>query len=416
MKARAVTRPRAGTRRRVLRTGQSTWSTAPARSLPSQRLGDDIECEAVIVGAGISGAIMAHALSSHLSDIIVVDRRGPALGSTLANTAIITFELDRALFELSERIGAAGARRAWKRAVTSVENLRQIVSREQLQCQWTDRASLYVAGDTYGHRALAREASARERAGLPGQYLSAAELQAGFGIDRTGAVVSPTGAATADPVALTAGLFRTAITRGARLMAPVDVREVAATRDRARLETDSGHFITARYAIFCTGYEILKGIEPSGHSPRSTWAIATTRHSDFPGWLDHMVVWEASDPYSYYRTTADGRIVAGGQDEAGPHEHTDPPTLTRKARRIKRVLDSLIPDVTGDTEYCWGGTFGESSTGLPIIDRVPHLPGCFMVMGFGGNGISHSVLGAEIVTSWILGHRDPDADLYGLEE
>lgn len=405
-------RRRGGTRRRILRTGRSVWSAAPARKLPVARLFRDTECEAVIVGAGISGALMAHALSSHLSDIVVVDRRGPALGSTLANTAIITFELDRALFDLGHRIGHAAACRAWRRAVRSVDNLREIVRCEQLRCQWADRASLYLSGDTYGHRALAREAVARERAGIPGQFLNAAELQAGFGIARTGALVSATGAATADPVALTAQLLERAIRRGTRLMAPVDVTEVAATRERVRLETGAGHFITARYAIFCTGYEILRGIEPHGHSPRSTWAIATARQSGHPSWLDQMIVWEASDPYSYYRTAADGRIIAGGQDEPGPREHTDPSLLVRKARLIKRALSDLLPGSAGAIEYCWGGTFGESSTGLPVIDRVPGLPGCFMVMGFGGNGTSHSVLGAEVVSAWILGDRDPDADLY----
>ena len=33
-------------------------------------------------------------------------------------------------------------------------------------------------------------------------------------------------------------------------------------------------------------------------------------------------------------------------------------------------------------------------------------------MGFGGNGITYSVIAAEIVASEVRGGQDPDADLY----
>ena len=36
----------------------------------------------------------------------------------------------------------------------------------------------------------------------------------------------------------------------------------------------------------------------------------------------------------------------------------------------------------------------------------------FAVMGFGGNGITHSVIASEIVGAAIRGKTDPDADLY----
>lgn len=38
--------------------------------------------------------------------------------------------------------------------------------------------------------------------------------------------------------------------------------------------------------------------------------------------------------------------------------------------------------------------------------------GSFSVMGFGGNGITFSVIGAQVIAAAIAGRPDPDADLF----
>lgn len=74
------------------------------------------------------------------------------------------------------------------------------------------------------------------------------------------------------------------------------------------------------HVVFCTGYELPKALPLDGHSIKSTWAIATHPVSSLPTWLTSTVVREASDPYLSLRTTVDGRIIAGGENEASaPH-------------------------------------------------------------------------------------------------
>jgi glycine/D-amino acid oxidase-like deaminating enzyme len=398
------------TEKHDLRTGDSIWLRQAGISA---RSGSDVPTRAdvVIVGAGISGAMLAYRLRRRGTNVIVLDRRGALQGSTAASTALVQFEIDTPLVELSRMIGQRSAERAWRRSAAAVVKLRDLVRRERIRCGWRESNSLYVAGDAYGHRALHAEAEARAAAGVPGDYLKGSELMERFGIDRTAAIVSP-GAAQADPVQLAAGLFRRAAKKGVNIYAPVAVKAMEADRTGVTLATDDNAEITARHAIFCTGYEVLKSIPDKGHRASSTWALASTPGTDAPAWLDRHLVWEASEPYLYIRRTHDGRIIAGGEDEPYSDTHSNRRLLYEKTEAIAGKLRALLPALRFEIECRWAGAFGESNTGLPFVGAVPGYPSCYAVMGFGGNGITYAVIAADIVSALIAGKQAPDADLY----
>src|SRR4051812_21798084 len=78
------------------------------------------DCDVAVVGAGITGALIADALTSNGLGVTVLDRRSPGEGSTAVSTGILTYELDVELTELVERIGETRAVRAYRAAVEGV--------------------------------------------------------------------------------------------------------------------------------------------------------------------------------------------------------------------------------------------------------------------------------------------------------
>ncbi|MGE0714869.1 MAG: NAD(P)/FAD-dependent oxidoreductase [Alphaproteobacteria bacterium] len=371
------------------------------------------DCDVVIVGAGISGAMLAHRLRDRGDRVLVVDRRPPLHGSTAASTALLQFEIDTPLFDLARSIGRERAERAWRRSAAAVGHLRALVRRERIRCAWRDARTLYLAGDAYGRVALRREADARAAAGVPGDFLDAAALADDFGIERTGAILSD-GSAAADPVRLAAGLLRRAASAGVRVCSPVEIVDIAETSRGVTLMAADGARIEAARAVFCTGYEVPKAVPRSGHRIKSTWAIASAPGVVAPAWLADHLVWEAADPYLYLRLTADGRIVAGGEDEPWSDAHADRRLLQRKTATIAAKVRALLPGIRFRIAQRWAGAFGETPTGLPVIDRLPGHRRCWTVMGFGGNGITYAMIASEVVAAAIAGRPDPDADLYRL--
>ncbi len=396
--------------KRDLRTGRSLWADSPGLGVPARPLGAAISVDVAIVGAGISGAFMAHELSKDHS-VAVLDRRAPLMGSTLASTALLQWEIDLPLTALAKKIGAAKARRAYLRSRQAVDALKQIVAEERIICGLKDKWSLYLAGDAYGHRALEAEALARAEIGLDSQYVSAATLSERFGVERTGAILS-SGSASGDPARLAAALLRRAHARGTRIWSLVEVMEAVSDPDGVTLLTDAGHAVRARSVVFCCGYEFPKSVPTPQAEVISTWAIASRPRQRCPTWLRDMLVWEASDPYLYLRMGGDGRLIVGGEDETSATAHEDKAKLKRKGEIIATKLQRLLPHVTFDPDYGWAGAFGESATGLPSIGPVQSMDHTWAVMGFGGNGITYSVIASQIVAAEVRGERDQDADLY----
>ena len=153
-----------------LRTGRAPWSD---RSRPTrQALKQDRRCEVLVVGGGITGAMVAEQLVSAGHDVCIVDRERPGFGSTAASTAMLLWEIDRPLASLTDLYGFERAAGVYRRSVQAVSGLRTLARTRGVRCIMRERQSLYLAsGNNRRPRAAAPSTALRMRAGLPGTFL-----------------------------------------------------------------------------------------------------------------------------------------------------------------------------------------------------------------------------------------------------
>jgi glycine/D-amino acid oxidase-like deaminating enzyme len=244
------------TRKRDLRDGEAVWSAYRVPKVMGTRLRRSMAAEVVIVGAGISGAMIAQSLTeAGLRPLIVDRRRAALLGSTAASTALLQFELDTPLTKLTTAIGRRKAEQVWVASRDAVNELRTRTNRLGIGAHLVSRPSLYLAGNLLDARGLEREVSARQRIGLASEYLDRRALRHHFGIDRPAALLNH-GNAEANPVQLAAGYLHKAVDAGARFRAPHDVIDIHRGRRRSTLILDGGIEIESRHVVLCTGYEL----------------------------------------------------------------------------------------------------------------------------------------------------------------
>jgi glycine/D-amino acid oxidase-like deaminating enzyme len=396
-----------------LRTGRPVWFAYRSPSVPVDRLVRDVKADVLVVGMGISGAMIAEELSGRGLSVIVVDRRGPLKGSTPATTALVQYEIDQPLGLLSAKVGKEIAQRAWRRSRLAVMNLKARIDELEIACALSPKQSLYLAGNVLDAGGLREETAARREAGLYATYLTRGELREQFGFDRAAAIVSRDNLAL-DPRKLAAGLLLKAVDRGARLYAPVEVTGIVNDGDGVVAATRDGPSIRAGHAVLATGYELTDMAPDTDHSIISTWAIATApqKRALWPG---EAFVWEASDPYLYLRATADGRVICGGEDEDFTDEERRDSLIGEKTKRLQEKLAALVPGIDPTATHAWAGSFGSTATGLPLIGKIPRRPRLMAVMGYGGNGITYSRIAAELVATTLTGGKDRDADLFALD-
>lgn len=396
-----------------LRSGKPVWSAYRSPAVPAERLTRDAKTDVLIVGMGISGAMMAEALTRDGHAVICIDRRGPLQGSTAATTALVAFEIDQPLTRLSRMIGGDAARQAWIRSRLSLLNLRGRIAELDIRCRSAETPSLYLAGNRLDAPELRSEAEARREAGIGASFLPRKKLREGFGIERAAAILSH-GNLALDPRKLTSGLLMRALQRKARFYAPAEATAIEDTRLGVTVATRLGPRIHARHLVLATGYELLDIVPRTGHRIISTWAIAT-RPQPEKIWPLAALIWEASDPYLYLRATSDGRVICGGEDEEFTDEERRDALTAQKTDQLEEKLGKVFPRLDTAAEFAWTGSFGATDTGLPIIGSVPGHPRVHAVMGYGGNGITFSQIASEIVSASIAGKEDTDASLFAFK-
>lgn len=399
------------TGKRDLRDGRPVWADTPHGTVITRTALISETCDVAIIGGGVSGALCALALCKQGFDVVVVDRRVPGLGSTIASTAMIQFEIDIPLTQLADQIGSRNAERAYRRSFAAVGALRDLVWEHGIRAAWNDRDALFLAGPEMGYRALQTEARHRARIGLPSTYLPAAALRETYSIDRTGAILSG-GSADLNPIQLSAGCLRMARKLGCRIYREQDIVKVDAGPDSVSLITGTGGEIHARRVVFATGYEVAHGLPRGPFEITSSWAIATRPLPPEAFWPGRCLIWEAADPYLYLRTTADNRIVAGGEDSGLTDPARREAAIPVKSEKILAALAELLPGRDFRIAYAWAGAFAESPTGLPLFEPIAGMPNCLAILGCGGNGITFSMVASDIVTRWAKGQTDPDWDLF----
>jgi glycine/D-amino acid oxidase-like deaminating enzyme len=155
------------TRKHHLRTGTPVWLARKKPPLSTVVLKNRTKIDVVVVGTGISGALVADALLQAGFSVVVADRRSPISGSTPASTALLQSELDTPLTKLTNKIGKQNAARVWLRSAQSVQALSDRISDLQIDCDFASRTTLYLPGNILGATQLKLEAKARQKLGGP---------------------------------------------------------------------------------------------------------------------------------------------------------------------------------------------------------------------------------------------------------
>ena len=401
---RSAHRIRSSTPYWLLRNG--TGDARPALSGP-------IECDVAIVGAGITGALVAEVLSRTERRIVMLDSRDVAMGSTAATTALLQYEIDTPLTELTRLLGAPRAELAYRACASSFELLERRVPELLEISNYQRRPSLYLAADERVIPELQAELEARRSMGFACEWIEASELLRRYGCRRPGAILSELGAAL-DPVRFTQFLVPACESRGVRVFARSPVEAIHPRGEGLRLSIRGGPVIDAAHVVVAAGFESLAFLPHKVADINNTYALATEPLQD-RGRIESLpLTWETARPYLYLRGTPDGRLIVGGADVPFSNAAARDALLPGQIRKIAAQYRDLFGEDLPPVAYAWAGSFAATRDGLPFIGRVPGMhPKLQFALCYGGNGITYSVLAGEILNAGINGLAHPLGEVFG---
>ena len=379
-------------------------------------ISDNIDTEVAIIGAGITGALVGYHLCKAGVAVVFVDRRHAGMGSTCASTALLQYEIDTPLHQLTGMIGTENAFRSYGLCAESILKLQTICQDELTEdVAFERKTSLFHASTRKDVGLLENEFAARKKLGVDIEWLDKQAVRDKFGFSAPAALLSGL-AAQVDAYQLTQALLQACLRMGAKVFDTTAVTGITHGRRGVELKTDKQFAIKARRLVMASGYESRDHLpDKSIIRLNSTFAIISKpildgQREEF--WQGDALVWETAQPYLYMRTTADRRILIGGKDEPFYNPAKRDALLEKKKRQLENAFAKKLPHLPFATDFYWAGTFAETKDGLPYIGTIREMPHTYFALGFGGNGITFSLISAELIRDSYLGKRNADGKIF----
>jgi len=395
--------------------GNAIWPALDGVIRTYDPLDASLSCDVLVLGGGITGATLAHALVWQGHDTVVLDRRNFGWGSTSGSTALLLYEIDTHLTDLIELYGREPAITAYRSGVEAIDKTRALCAAAGVET-FQRRSSVYFASSEADAETLHHEYRTRLAAGLRVEWLGGEEFAQTFDFPSAGAIRS-LDAAEIDPFRLAHGLLARAADGGGRLFSRTEATGCVESGEGLLVRTDRGPEIRCRRVVVACGFESMRYLKTTVPvSLHSSYAFATEPIRDFTaGWPDRSLLWETARPYIYARTTPDGRALLGGEDVPFQNDLARDALLPRKIERLEARWRKLFPRLPLEVAFSWAGTFAETADGLPYIGFPKEQPRTFFALCYGGNGITYSVLAAELLIAALRSEPHPCREIFSFE-
>ena len=397
-----------------LKSGYPYWTVRDGLVAEFPHLTRDIRCDVAVIGAGITGALIARELAGAGFDVAVLDKRDAGWGSTAASTALLQYEIDPGLTGVAERYGESKAAAVLKACEVAVEEMGDI-ARSVPGSAWKRAQSLYYASWPWHARSVREEGERRLAHGFSLDILERDALAERFGIHASVALLTHV-AGEIDPYRTAVEILRALARKGCGVFDRTEVTAIEATSRRVVLRTDRDASVTCEHVVIAGGYESGRFLRQRVARNHSTYALVTEPIAHLPAWARRTLVWESARPYLYMRNAGDSRLLVGGEDDLVDIPAKRDRAVPRKSKRLLKKLRKLLDRDDLEEGFAWAGTFAETEDGLPFFG--PHRergPRVHFAMAYGGNGIAYSVIGAGLIRRRIQREAHPLARLFSFE-
>ncbi len=377
--------------------------------------------DVAVIGGGLTGLSAAHHLLSLRPGARVVlleaDRIGA--GASGRTTGMLGPGVGQSFTALVRRLGLAKAQATYRATLRAVEYTRDLIRSESIDCELAMTGQLVIARSNAARARLAAQAALFETGGIPFEMLNDSELAARIRLAPAPAHGGPAAlrlplAGILHPMKLVAGLAERVVGRGGQIF---EKTRVSAVRDRrpVRIETQDGGEVIADEVVAATAaytqdIGLLRGrILPLHLQVLVTQPLGSEARAAI-GWDGLEGVLDGRRIFSYFRLTADGRIVFGGgmpryRWGGATDDNGAAPALERLSLELLRTFPA---GARLEVAKGWTGVIDYVADALPAIQRSKRNPAIVHVVGWCGHGIALAVASGEWVAALMANGAEPE--------
>jgi glycine/D-amino acid oxidase-like deaminating enzyme len=389
--------------------------------VPGPPLAGDVAVDIAIVGGGFTGLWAAHFLlrAEPALKVAVIEREVIGYGASGRNGGFAMTLLSRSVHDLLQTFGKEPARAAHEAVVGSIDAIGEFCAEYKVACDYQKNGFIAVALDDSQVPRIEADRQAAETLGIAGvRYLSGEELRRQIQSPLVRCGLEERACALLNPAKLVRGLGRVVRQQSGIIYEQTPVEGIDTGGEKVTIRTPQGTVRADKVVVASNAYSVQFPEFRRAVVPLYSYIVLTEPLSETQwtaiGWQGRQGLEDKRTYIHYFRPTADGRILMGGEDapyyygsSTAPQHDRNPPVFAL----LQRDLKTIYPQLEGVRfTHQWGGPVGVTVRFVPTFGT---LQGGRLHYGFGycGHGVGPTHLGGQILRDLVLGRQSDLTDL-----
>ncbi len=389
--------------------GESYFVRENKTDVQYKYLNEDLKCEVLIIGGGVTAAITGYYFSKKGMDTVIIDKGRIAHGSTSITTSLLQYELDDNAKKLVNILGEKNTIKAYKLGEFALDEVEKIITECGNNCEYKKVDCLLYSSKKSEIGQIEDEYNFRKENGFDVCLIN--EENNPFDFDIKAGVLAKNGGAVLDPFLFTQQLLEKS---NLRIYENTKAVNIVYEKDFVTVETEYGHKIKCKKLIAATGYNTSLFTKQKFATKYTTFNLITKPLENIDKIFDNTVFRDNNDPYHYFRTTHDKRIIIGGEDIRFDPDFDNKELVSKSYENLRHMLYSVCGEKI-ETEYECCGAFATTKDNLGFIGPDPKHKNLWYCLGYGANGILFAVLGGYFLSKLYNGEEDENMNLFKID-
>ncbi|WP_434793727.1 Gamma-glutamylputrescine oxidoreductase [Terrisporobacter petrolearius] len=377
-------------------------------------LTEDLDTEVIIVGGGVTGSIVGYYFSKANIPAVILEKERVAHCSTSITTSLLQYELDSNARQLEEYTTLDNVIMSYKLGLKALDEIDEFINIYGNKCKYQRKDTLLYTSKDEEIKEMKEEYEIRKKAGIDVKYISKEDNP--FSINLKGGVYGANGGAQLDPYEYTHQLLDVSCNMGLKVYENTEVIDIKYLEDGVEVITSYGYKVKGKKVIVATGYNTERFTKRNFGHKTVTYNIVTKPVDRFDGWFNKVLIRDNCDPYNYFRTTEDNRIIAGGEDIDFYNNILNEKVAKEKYEILLNRIKNMFPKINSiESEYEYCGGFISSQDNLGFFGEDPNHKNLWYCLGYGANGILFAILGGMILSKFYKGEIDDNMKLFKVD-